>query len=566
MFRSLVFVLLTSGLSAVAAPHPPATGARTGNPAAESLQALVEAGRHPDLRWPDLSDVQGDLARLYEQRNWASLWFYQDTLTGPARAIIGVLSQAATRGLDPTDYDAPWLESQSIRTAPPDSALAARIEVGLSVATARYALALRFGRVRPQAAHAEFHLPPDSLDVTVALLALAKSEEPNRLLQALEPPFLHYWLLMSALVRYRSLARDSALVALPPMPKRLRPGDPYVGVPPLRQLLTLLGDYRDTMPLPVFDTVYFGGVVEAVKRFQMRQGFTPDGVIGDSTRVRLERPFDQRIRQMELTLERWRWMPRRFAAPPIIVNIPAFRLYAFTSLDLDDNTMLAMNVVVGTAFKTETPVFADELEYLIFAPYWDVTPTIMLKEVKPAAVKNPEFLARNRYELVEKAEPVPPWPENIARIGQGVRVRQTPGPHNALGLVKFIMPNDYQVYLHDTPSKTLFDRTRRDASHGCIRLGDPFALAKFLLRDQPEWTDDKIRSAMNAGEPTPVRFLTPTPVYITYATAMARANGDVFFYPDIYGHDRLLDRLLKQGYPYPRGAGPAGPPTVVVSP
>jgi murein L,D-transpeptidase YcbB/YkuD len=566
VFRSLVFALLTSSLSSVAMPHPPATAVRTGNPSAESLQALVEAGRHPDLRWPDLSDVRGDLARLYEQRNWASLWFYQDTLTGPARAMIGVLSQAATRGLDPVDYDAPWLESQSIRTAPPDSALAARIEVGLSVAAARYAFALRFGRVSPQAAHAEFHLPPDSLDLTIVLLALAKSVEPNRLLQALEPPFIHYWLLMSALVRYRSLARDSALVALPPMPKRLRPGDPYVGVPPLRQLLTLLGDYRDTMPLPVFDTVYFGGVVEAVKRFQMRQGFTPDGVIGDSTRVRLERPFDQRIRQMELTLERWRWMPRRFAAPPIIVNIPAFRLYAFTSLDLDDNTMLAMNVVVGTAFKTETPVFADELEYLIFAPYWDVTPTIMLKEVKPAAIKNPEFLTRNRYELVEKAEPVPPWPENIARIGQGVRVRQTPGPHNALGMVKFIMPNDYQVYLHDTPSKTLFDRTRRDASHGCIRLGDPFALAKFLLRDQPEWTDDKIRSAMNAGEPTPVRFRTPTPVYITYATAVARANGDVFFYPDIYGHDRLLDRLLKQGYPYPRVAGPGVPPTIVVSP
>ena len=536
------------------------------NPGAEVLQALVQAGRHPDLRWPDLSDVQGDLTRLYSGRDWAPLWFYEDTLTGPARALIRVLSEAAIRGLDPGDYDAPWLESQSIRTAPPDSALAARIEVGLSVAAARFALALRFGRVSPQAAHAEFHLPPDSLDVTTALLALAKNEEPNRLLQALEPPFIHYWLLMSALVRYHNLARDSALVALPPMPKRLRPGEPYVGVPPLRRLLTPLGDCRDSMPLPVFDTVYFGGVVEAIKRFQMRQGFTPDGVIGDSTRVRLERPFDQRIRQMELTLERWRWMPRRFAAPPILVNIPAFRLYAFTSADLDESTMLAMNVVVGTAFKTETPVFASELAYLTFAPYWDVTPTIMVKEIRPAALKNPAFLARNRYELVENGEPVPPWPENIARIGKGVRVRQTPGPHNALGLVKFIMPNDYQVYLHDTPSKALFDRTRRDASHGCIRLGDPFALAAFLLRDQTEWTEDRIRAAMNAGEPTTVRFRNPVPVFITYGTALAGSNGDVFFYTDIYGHDRVLDQLLKKGYPYTRVVAPAGPPTPVVSP
>jgi murein L,D-transpeptidase YcbB/YkuD len=555
----LPFCLLLVGWSR-GQSEPPRTPARA------PLQQLVSSAHHPDLRWPDISDVQDPLTRMYTERGWVPLWFSGDTLTAPARAMIRVLGEAGNRGLDPADYDAPWLADQAGRPEVPDSALAARIELGLSVASARFALALRFGRIPPEAVHVTFHLPPDSLDVTTALLTLAKSEEPNRLLRVLEPPFLQYWLLMSALVRYHGLAQDSSVTALPPFPKRLRPGDPYVGVPQLRRMLQLLGDYRDTMPLPVFDTVYFGGVVEAVKRFQMRHGFTPDGVVGDSTRVRLEKPFTQRIRQMELTLERWRWMPRRFDAPPIIVNIPAFRLYAFSTLDLDESKMLAMNVVVGTAFKTETPVFADALEYLIFAPYWDVTPTIANNEVKPAALRNPEFLTRNRYELVQNGEPVPPWPENIARIGQGVRVRQTPGTHNALGLVKFIMPNDFQVYLHDTPSKALFERTRRDASHGCIRLGDPFALAQFLLRDQPEWTEDKIRSAMNAGEPTTVRFRNPVPVFITYGTAVARANGDVFFYPDIYGHDRLLDRLLKKGYPYNRVSAPPAPVTPVVSP
>lgn len=505
------------------------------------------------------------MSRVYTERDWAPLWYSSDTLTRPARAMLQVLSEARTRGLDPADYDVEWLLSQAGHPETTDSALAARVELGLSVATARFALALRFGRVRPEAAHVAFNQPVDSLDVATALLALSKSEDPNRLLNALEPPFLHYWLLMAALDRYRQLARDSGLLSLPPIPNRLRPGEPYSGVPALRRLLQLLGDYRDSVPAPFVDYLYAGPVVEAVKRFQIRQGFTPDAVIGDSTRVRLEHPFEQRIHQMELTLERWRWMPRRYSAPPILVNIPAFRLYAFRSLDLDEQTMLAMNVVVGTAFKTETPIFADDLEYLIFAPYWDVTPTIMLKEVKPAALKNPEYLTRNRYELVEQGEIVPPWPENIARIGQGVRVRQTPGAHNALGLVKFIMPNDYQVYLHDTPSKSLFDRTRRDGSHGCIRLGDPFALAKFLLRDQPEWTDERIRAAMNGEESTPVRFLQPIPVVITYATAVARGNGDVYFYPDIYGHDRLLERLLQHGYPFPRTAsGP--PPAPVVSP
>ena len=533
-------------------------------PATRPLQQLVESARHPDLRWPDISDVQGDLERLYAGRDWAPLWFVDDTLSRPARALIQVLAEAGNRGLNPEDYDAPWLVAQAARSAPPDSVQAARVELALSVAASRFSLALRFGRISPAAVHVVFHLPPDSLDVVTALLALAKSEEPNRLLNALEPPFIHYWLLMAALVRYRELARDSNAVALPPMPKRLRPGESYAGVPALRRLLQHLGDDRDSIAPDPSDTLYAGPAVDAVKRFQMRQGFPPDGVVGDSTRVRLEHPFEQRIRQMELTLERWRWMPRHFNVPPIIVNIPAFRLYAFSTFDLDERSMLAMNVVVGTAFKTETPVFADELEYLIFAPYWEVTPTIAVKEVKPAALKDPESLTRNRYELVENGDVVPPWPENIERIGHGVRVRQTPGPHNALGLVKFIMPNDFQVYLHDTPSKALFDRTRRDASHGCIRLGDPFALAKFLLRDQPDWTDDRIRAAMNAGEPTTVRFRTPIPVFITYATAVASREGEVFFYPDIYGHDRLLDKLLKRGYPYPKPVAP--PPTPVASP
>jgi murein L,D-transpeptidase YcbB/YkuD len=440
------------------------------------------------------------------------------------------------------------------------------VELGLSVAAARYAKALRFGRISPAAVHVTFRLQADSFDLAATIEALSRTTDPNAILRTLEPPFVHYYLMMAALVRYRRLARDSELLALPPMPTRLRPGEPYIGVPTLRRLLRLLGDYRDSVAAPLLDTLYSGEVVEALKRFQIRQGFTPDGVIGDSTRIRLSRPFEQRIRQMELTLERWRWMPRQFTAPPIIVNIPAFRLYAFSSRDLNENTTLAMNVVVGTAYKTETPVFADELEYVTFAPYWDVTPAIANKEIKPAARKNPEFLTRNRYELVENGEPVPPWPENIARIGAGVRVRQTPGPHNALGLVKFIMPNDYQVYLHDTPAKALFERTRRDASHGCIRLGDPLALAKFVLRDQPEWTEEKIRDAMNSGEPVTVRFRERIPVYIIYATALAVQNGDIFFYPDVYGHDRALDRLLRQGYPYPVSATSGAPVPAAVSP
>ncbi len=542
MFLPLAFLLAVTPAAAPAAPAPVAV----------ELERLLGTSWHPDLRWPNLGDVQAELTALYRQREWQPLWLGRGGFTPPARALLRVLGEAANRGLDPADYDVAWLQAQGPGLETSDTPARARVELGLSTAAARFATALRRGRVSPKAVHATYLLPPDSFDVAATVAALAGSTRPNDLLQALEPPFVHYWLLMAALVRYRELARDSSLVVLPPMPGKLRPGDAYTGVPTLRRLLRLLGDYRDSTAAPILDTVYAGPLVEAVKLFQMRQGFLPDGVIGDSTRARMQHPFELRIRQMELALERWRWMPRQFAQPPIIVNIPAFRLYAFGDRDLSEREMLAMNVVVGTAFKTETPVFLGDLEYLVFSPYWDVTPTIARNEIKPAALENPEFLTRNRYELVEGTTPVQPWIENIQRIGQGVRVRQTPGPHNALGAVKFIMPNDYQIYLHDTPAKALFERTRRDASHGCIRLSDPLGLARFLLRDQLDWTEARIRSAAQAGVPTTVRLRHRIPVVITYATAVARQNGDVFFYQDIYGHDRTLDRLLRAGYPYPR--------------
>jgi L,D-transpeptidase YcbB len=541
---------LLLGVLAVLGPHVAAPAAQESGP---ELEALVTSGRHPNLRWPDFSDVRADLEQVYAGRDWRLLWFAGDTLTTSARALLRVLAEADNRGLDPGDYDAGWLAAEANRPLESgDSTREARVDVGLSIAAARFALALRRGRVSPDSVHATLKLPVESFALDSTIVQLAGSDRPNDLLTALEPHLVHYYLLMGALVRYRKLARDSALVALPPMPRRLRPGDSYVGLPTLRRLLRLLGDERDSLPVPILDTLYAGPVVDAVKRFQLRQGFTPDGVIGDSTRARMQHPFEKRIRQIELTLERFRWMPRHFSAPPIIVNIPAFRLYAFSTMQSQESSLLRMNVVVGQAFKTETPVFAADMTYLIFAPYWDVTPTIALTEIKPEALKNPQFLDRNHYELVRGNEVLAPWPENIEQIGQGVRVRQTPGPHNALGGVKFLLPNDYQVYLHDTPSKSLFEHSRRDASHGCIRLEDPLALARLVLRDQPEWTEEKIREAMKGDQSLRVDLTHPIPVFIVYGTAIARENGDVYFYSDIYGHDRTLDRLLKKGYPYPR--------------
>lgn len=517
-------------------------------PAASGLQRLVESGRHPDLRWPAFAQEQSSLTALYQAHGWSPIWFSGDSLTRPARAFIRVLTETANRGLDPIDFDAERLEIASKVGVERDDGRRERTDLALSIAAARLSRALGHGRVDPSVVHVNFKLPVDSVAVDSTVLALSRSERPNEILQRLEPSLMHYWLVMAALVRYRELSEDTLLTRLPPLPRRLRPDSVYGGTAQLRRLLRVIGDYKDTAATPMVDTLYTGEVVEAVKRFQERQGFPADGVIGDSTRAWLLNPFKPRVRQMQLTLERWRWMPRRYATPPIIVNIPAFRLYAFSGIQSQEESLLRMNVVVGKAFKHETPVFAANMMYLTFAPYWDVTPTIAAEEVQPAALKDQGYLVRNRFELVENGQVIPPYTENIERINQGVRVRQQPGDHNALGGVKFIMPNEHNIYLHDTPARRGFDQVRRDASHGCIRLGDPFALARFVLRDRPDWTEERIRTAMKGTTPTTVSLTTPIPVLIVYATSMAREDGRVFFYGDIYKHDQVLDRLLKQGY------------------
>ncbi len=513
-----------------------------------SLQRLVASGRHPDLRWPSFSTEQGALTALYAAHAWAPIWYAGDTLGPPARAFIQVVTEAATRGLDPLDFDAPLLVAVRSAGAEPDPERRARADLAISIAAARLSRALRRGRIDPSRVHVTFKLPINSFSVDSTVGALAGTDRPNDILRRLEPSLLHYWLVMAALVRYRELAADTLITKLPPIPRRLRPDSTYAGTAQLRRLLRLLGDDQDTTATAMVDGRYTGEIVEAVKRFQERQGFPADGIIGDSTRAWLLNPFRPRIRQMELTLERWRWMPRSYSEPPIIVNIPAFRLYAFSTMQSLEETLLRMNVVVGAAFKHETPVFAADMKYLIFAPYWDVTPTIAAQEVQPAARKNEGYLARNRFELVENGQVVPSTPENIDRINHGIRVRQLPGNGNALGGVKFIMPNENNIYLHDTPARSGFDRLRRDASHGCIRLGDPFALARFVLRDRPEWDEQRIRDAMQATTPTYVELTKPIPVLIVYATSMAREDGRVFFYADIYRHDRTLDRLLREGY------------------
>jgi murein L,D-transpeptidase YcbB/YkuD len=289
-----------------------------------------------------------------------------------------------------------------------------------------------------------------------------------------------------------------------------------------------------------------------VRRFQRRQGFGPDGIIGDSTRLRLTRTFATQVRQIELTLERWRWLPRTFSAPPILVNIPGFKLYALKGTTDAESEMLTMDVVVGTAVKHDTPLLAVDMVAVQFHPPWYVPTSIMLKELKPKAMADSTYLLREEYDLLVGTTIVPPTAENIGKIGSGVVMRQRPGTLNSLGRVKFVMPNPQAIYLHDTPARTLFARVRRDFSHGCIRVADPTALATFLLRDQAAWPATRVDSAMAGDSTRQVPLTKRVPVFLVYQTVVVKESGEAFFYRDIYGHDRTLDRALRKGYPYTR--------------
>lgn len=259
---------------------------------------------------------------------------------------------------------------------------------------------------------------------------------------------------------------------------------------------------------------------------------------------------DVQVRKIELTLERWRWLPV-FRTPPIIVNIPQFRLFAFRTTADRAAQILQMDVIVGRTFpRTRTPVFVADMTSVIFRPYWDVPRSIALREELPKIRADAAYLTAQHLEIVsgagDSATALAPVPAGIrALAADTARLRQRPGPDNALGLIKFDLPNRYDVYLHSTPAQQLFLRRRRAFSHGCIRVSDPVALAAYVLRDTPgDWTPARIEAAMNGTQTRRVRLAHPIRVIIIYGTVLAKEDGEVLFFDDLYGQDRSLERLL----------------------
>ena len=558
--RSIATAAIAATAATTATIETTAPAATTATDSLEQLarRRLIESGSHPAMRWGTLNDVQTTMRAMYDTIAWTPLWLHDGQPTPQARALIRVLVDAASVGLTPADFDAGRIGAMATYLASPVHLAA--FEVALSANAIRFVRSLREGRIAPERVHAALKIPREHFDAAQAIRSLATSEHVGNEIAAHEPPFVHYALVKQSLVRLRALAAETTLTRLPPLPQAtaLREGNTWVGTPQLLRLMSALGD----APAVVTDSAYAidslrltPTIIESLARFQRRTGLESDGVLGRATHAMLTRPVSDKLRALELTLERWRWLPRTFSAPPLIVNVPAFRLYAFAGPDDDEQELLRMDVVVGSAFDTRTPIFSDTLTTIAFSPFWDVPISIARGEILPRARRDAGYLARNHYEIVRGDRDDSPslgtGPDAIAAVLAGrARLRQTPGPHNALGRVKFLFPNSFNVYFHDTPAQAAFNRARRDVSHGCIRLADPVALAQLLLADDPAWTPERIAEAMSQTRPVYVRMRQPRPVFLMYATAMSTQDGETRFYPDIYGFDDQLASLLADGFPY----------------
>lgn len=345
--------------------------------------------------------------------------------------------------------------------------------------------------------------------------------------------------LEAAEMRYRQLATDPAVQAawdepLPPLASRkLEPGKPWSGLPLLARRLVALGDLSPTSPLPLR---YEGELVAAVTAFQRRHGLEADGVIGKDTLAALSVPPGRRLRQIELNLERLRQLPH--APRQLLVNVPEFVLHVYAG----NEERLHMKIIVGSARnKTPTPLFVEDMRYIEFRPYWNVPPSIARKELVPRLRRDPDYFTAEGFEFHGAGATFATLTEeNLEAVLQGrLHLRQRPGPKNALGGIKFVFPNHENIYMHHTPAVRLFAKARRDISHGCIRVEEPVALARFVLNDDPAWDEARIQTAMQTGETRIVRLPAPVPVIITYLTAVADGPETVRFFPDIYGLDTL---------------------------
>ena len=516
----------------------------------QHLRTRLEAQR----RGLDALAVRGEKTQaaasvqaFYEDRQFSPVWVGPKGPRAAVDSLVAVLERADRDGLHPAAYHVDALRAlldESRAVSESDARRLADLELLSTDAFLLYGSHLLTGRVSPTELEPSWNVEGRRADLLPVLQEAARTGAVAEAVQSLRPPQSEYAALQTALQRYRHLAATGGWATVPEGAS-LRLGARGPRVDSLRRRLARTDDLppeRSAAP----DS--FGGALEtAVIAFQERYGLETDGVVGPATRAALNVSADARAEQLEVNLERWRWLPQSLGRRHVLVNIAAFRLRVVEQ----GESVLRMRAIIGRPYR-ETPVFSGEISYLVFNPYWHVPHSIATKDKLPEIKNDPGYLARQQYDVLRgwgaEAQPIDPSTIDWSRLSASnfpYRLRQQPGPLNALGQVKFMFPNPHSVYLHDTPTRGLFARAERSFSSGCVRVEKPLELAEYLLASRTEWSTDRIQGVLKTSAAERSVFLPePVPVHLQYWTAWADEDGTVHFRADIYERDDAVQRAL----------------------
>lgn len=472
-------------------------------------------------KYPEIKGYKGQVQNFYSERKFAYAWFDDGTLIEQAGNLTNRVMNLKKDGLYqviPYQKELDSLVNLQEGQKQPDISL----ELMLTAQYFAFSKLAWSGMNNAASKASGWNLPRKKLDYNQYLDSLLKT--PAEQFSAEEPVYRQYELLRNFLRKYRAL--DAGDSWLPISTKKLpKPGDSSVVVLQVKERLFKLTDFRgDTL-----NNRYESTLLDAIKIFQDRHGLLVNGLLNKETVAELNVPLKIRIRQIIVNMERSRWLPVTLNADYLAVNIPEFKLHVYHA----DSLLWSCNVVVGQAVH-QTTLFYGEVKYVVFSPYWNVPPSIVRKEIIPGIRKNPAYISTHNMEVTGHLNGLPV-------------VRQKPGPENSLGLVKFLFPNRYNTYLHDTPSKSLFGETNRAFSHGCIRIVEPVKLANFLLKNSKEWDAENIDKAMHSGKERYVTLTEKVPVFIAYFTAFTDRNNRLNFRKDIYNLDERLASMILSG-------------------